>query len=166
MTPPTPSTRKVAPSSSRATSVTSRSKNGTSDMRPPVASGGLARQTGDGGLDGELDDAGVGSVLGGKDAGCEGRLLGHVALRLLLALGIERLLVVPGGGLGRPAHGPLLDAHGAKAGPARLRNAYAAGLRPFSRREIDGAMGDSLKFGTSGLRGLASELQGDAARRY
>lgn len=29
-----------------------------------------------------------------------------------------------------------------------------------------GNMADSLKFGTSGLRGLALELQGDAARRY
>src|SRR5688572_26434087 len=116
MTPPTPSTRKVAPSSSRATSVTSRSKNGTSDMRPPVASGGLARQTGDGGLDGKLDNAGAGRVLGGKDARCEGRLLGDVALRLLLALGVERLLVVPGGRLGEPAHGPLLDDHARRLG--------------------------------------------------
>jgi phosphomannomutase len=40
------------------------------------------------------------------------------------------------------------------------------GLPSYSDREIDGAMGDGLKFGTSGIRGLASELQGDAARRY
>src|SRR5262245_52575106 len=39
-------------------------------------------------------------------------------------------------------------------------------LRAFCRREMDGDMADTLKFGTSGLRGLASELQGAAARRY
>src|SRR5687768_769563 len=93
-----------------------------------LASGGLVRQTRDGCLDGKVDEARARRVLGPEDAGRQCRLVGDIGFGLRPALGVQRLLVLPGRWLGEPAHGPLLDLHADEAGRGGLRIAYAAGL--------------------------------------